>query len=368
MAKVRHLLGISGGKDSAALAIYLKNKYPQLDIEYYFCDTGKELLETYQFIDNLQVFLGKEIVRLRAVEGWPGDPFDYFLEIYGGFLPSKRARWCTKNLKLEPFERFVGNDPVISYVGIRGDEERDGYISKKENIQSIFPFRQNIWSEDVLSKVLANENIPVLVELYQENSHPGDMVEAALKILKTRIAPGYPLNRKLKDILTMNVSLFNRVVLASLRNTEYPIAQLNYFPLVDNEDVLKREDIFNILECSGVGMPGFYREKEFFLDDESGFYSRSRSGCFFCFFQQKIEWVWLLEQHPYLFKEAMAYEKEGFYWKENESLEQLAKPGRVCQIKEEYLKMHEKNLSKKSGFLVDILDIHENEGCSLCFL
>lgn len=27
---VRHILGISGGKDSAALAIYLKKKYPQL--------------------------------------------------------------------------------------------------------------------------------------------------------------------------------------------------------------------------------------------------------------------------------------------------------------------------------------------------
>lgn len=26
---VRHILGISGGKDSAALAIYLKNKYSQ---------------------------------------------------------------------------------------------------------------------------------------------------------------------------------------------------------------------------------------------------------------------------------------------------------------------------------------------------
>ena len=41
--KVRHVLGISGGKDSAALAIYLNNNYPDLNIEYYFCDTGKEL-------------------------------------------------------------------------------------------------------------------------------------------------------------------------------------------------------------------------------------------------------------------------------------------------------------------------------------
>ena len=32
---VRHILGISGGKDSAALAIYLKQNYPSLKIGYY---------------------------------------------------------------------------------------------------------------------------------------------------------------------------------------------------------------------------------------------------------------------------------------------------------------------------------------------
>ena len=59
MKKIRHLLGISGGKDSAALAIYMKDKYPNLDIEYYTCDTGKELEETYQLIKNLENYLGK---------------------------------------------------------------------------------------------------------------------------------------------------------------------------------------------------------------------------------------------------------------------------------------------------------------------
>ena len=44
--KVRHILGISGGKDSAALAIYMKNKYPGLQIEFYNSDTGCELEET----------------------------------------------------------------------------------------------------------------------------------------------------------------------------------------------------------------------------------------------------------------------------------------------------------------------------------
>ena len=50
MSKVRHVLGISGGKDSAALAIYLKRLYPQLLIEYYNTDTKCELAET-NYID-----------------------------------------------------------------------------------------------------------------------------------------------------------------------------------------------------------------------------------------------------------------------------------------------------------------------------
>ena len=128
---VRHVLGISGGKDSAALAIYLTDKYPQLDIEYYFCDTGKELDETYMLIQNLEIYFGKTIIRLEAAQNSHEPPFDHFLKIYGGYLPSSTARWCTKKLKLEPFEKWVGNDPVISYVGIRGDEDREGYISKK---------------------------------------------------------------------------------------------------------------------------------------------------------------------------------------------------------------------------------------------
>jgi 3'-phosphoadenosine 5'-phosphosulfate sulfotransferase (PAPS reductase)/FAD synthetase len=154
MSKVRHVLGISGGKDSAALAIYVKTKYPSIDLEFYTCDTGKELDETYQLIKNLEVYLGIKIKLLKGAENSSEDPFDHFLKMYGGFLPSSQARWCTKKLKLEPFENYVGNDPVISYVGIRGDEEREGYISTKKNIQSIFPFRKNIWSQDVSDKVV----------------------------------------------------------------------------------------------------------------------------------------------------------------------------------------------------------------------
>ena len=60
---VRHLLGLSGGKDSSALAIYMRDRVPEM--EYFFSDTGKELPETYDFLDRLEAFLGKPIVRLN---------------------------------------------------------------------------------------------------------------------------------------------------------------------------------------------------------------------------------------------------------------------------------------------------------------
>ena len=163
---VRHVLGISGGKDSAALAIYMKTKYPDLDIDYYTCDTGKELDETYRLIEKLESFLGQQITKLRAVETSHENPFDHFLKIKGGFLPSSLVRWCTRSLKLEPFERYIGTDQTVSYVGIRGDEDREGYISTKSNIQSIFPFRRNIWSEEIIKKVLSNSSIERMLDLF----------------------------------------------------------------------------------------------------------------------------------------------------------------------------------------------------------
>ena len=152
--KVRNILGISGGKDSAALAIYLKQKYPNLKIEYYNSDTGCELAETELLIDRLSAYLGN-IKRLRAAEDSPEPtPFEHFLKAAGGFLPSPQARWCTKKMKLDEFERYVGDDYAVSYVGIRGDEDRDGYVSSKPNIQSVFPFRRNIWSVDVINRAV----------------------------------------------------------------------------------------------------------------------------------------------------------------------------------------------------------------------
>lgn len=256
----RHILGLSGGKDSAALAIYLRDRVPQM--EYIFTDTGKELRETYEYIDKLEAFLGKPVVRLNAERG-----FDHWLEIYGGYLPSSRMRWCTRQLKLKPFEQYVGDDPVVSYVGIRADEDRDGYISTKPNIRAVFPFR---------------------------------------------------------------------------------------------EDGIRKEDVFRILEESGVGIPDYYRW-------------RSRSGCFFCFFQRKGEWAALLENHPDLFEEAKKYEKidpttgERYTWQNGESLEELAQPERLAQIRRKDAKLDRHGITLADVFATDD-DDEDDRACLICEL
>lgn len=373
MEKVRHVLGISGGKDSAALAIYLRQRHPELDIDYYTCDTGKELQETYDLIDRLNSVLGKNIILYNSIDDLNsplGNPFDHFLAIYGGYLPSSTARWCTNKMKLEPFEKSIGDEPTISYVGIRGDENREGYISKKENIQSIFPFRKNIWSEDVIKKVLNNDKIQDILKLYL--SIDFKLSESILDKVRTPISPKFTQKQKLNSLLDINVKLFNKVVFEFLKTTDYPVGKLDYFPLIENDDVIVVNDVFRILEDSGVGLPAYYKpiEYEVEIDGEvkKGTYQRSRSGCFFCFFQQKIEWVWLLEQHPDLYEAAIEYEKDGYTWAE-ESLADLKKPERVEAIKKDHYLRTQRNKKARSMFSWkdEIMDA-EGEGCASCFI
>lgn len=374
MSNVKHVLGISGGKDSAALAIYMSQRHPDIDIEYYTCDTGKELTETYDLIGKLNSVLGKNIRLYQSIDEVNSpekNPFDHFLAMYGGYLPSATSRWCTGKMKLEPFENEIGDTPTISYVGIRGDENREGYISKRENIQSIFPFRKNIWSEDVVKKFLANNNTAFIVEQYTK-LNPINL-ELILSYVSQPISMRFTLKQKLNALLDADVKLFNQVVFAWLKTTDYPVGQLDSFSLLDNDENLGIDDVFRILDESGVGIPAYYKPITYTVEIDGeikeGTYSRSRSGCFFCFYQQKIEWVWLLEQHPELFEAAITYEKEGYTWMD-EPLVDLKKPERVAAIKREhYIRMNRNKLNAKTStsWQDEILQ-SEGEGCASCFI
>lgn len=163
---VRHILCLSGGKDSTALAIFMRDRQP--DMEYVFTDTGKELQETYEYLNRVEAFLGKPIIRLNDRAG-----FEHWLTVFRGYLPNPSMRWCTKLLKLVPFENYIGEGQVVSYVGIRADENRDGYISHKPNIKAVFPFKDHGIDYQGVIRILKESGIGMPPYLKWGRTHSG---------------------------------------------------------------------------------------------------------------------------------------------------------------------------------------------------
>lgn len=190
-----------------------------------------------------------------------------------------------------------------------------------------------------------------------------------MEIVWEEQSPKYLFSQKLKDLLQLSISTLNHVVFDFLKNYSYPISFLNEYSLLDNEDSIDIHRVYQLFKDNGVKVPGYYQEIEFEINGQKGTYNRSRSGCFFCFYQRKIEWIWLYERHPELFRKAQEYEKDGYSWMDNETLEQIIKPERMAQIKLDYIATLQKKLNgkSKSNKLIDIL-ADENEVCANCFI
>lgn len=144
---MKHIIPISG-KDSLATAIIQKQLQPELDYEYIFNPTGKELPETIEWIKKVEVFLNKPIMfigyDMKQTEEWKK-----------GFRPSMIARWCTRICKILPMEEHFNCEAVV-YYGLRYDEqERIGYINKgKSELVAKYPLREVKYTiEDVLKLV-----------------------------------------------------------------------------------------------------------------------------------------------------------------------------------------------------------------------
>lgn len=136
--KMKHVIGLSGGKDSTVLAFMLKEREPQTDWTYICTPTGDESPEMVDHWIRLEEALEKPIIRVVN----PKAPnLDTLIEAMG-MLPNFRARFCTRILKIEPTIAWcVKNAPVLMHVGLRADEEeREGIYSNL--VTSRFPFRE----------------------------------------------------------------------------------------------------------------------------------------------------------------------------------------------------------------------------------
>ena len=137
---MKHVVGLSGGKDSTCLALALRERHPEIEFEYICTPTGNELPDLFVHLDALEARLGKPILRL----GIGKNLHELVREMK--MLPNFRARWCTRMLKIEPTIEYMQTLPAGSllYVGLRADEEeREGIYG--DEVQSVFPFRTWGW-------------------------------------------------------------------------------------------------------------------------------------------------------------------------------------------------------------------------------
>jgi 3'-phosphoadenosine 5'-phosphosulfate sulfotransferase (PAPS reductase)/FAD synthetase len=115
----RVVASVSGGKDSAAMSLYLT----ELGIEHdrVFCDTGWEHPDTYAYLRGpLTEKLGP-IVELM--------PKKQMVELVKskGIFPSSFRRFCTQELKVYPLAKYIngrmdGGEDIVNAVGIRAAE------------------------------------------------------------------------------------------------------------------------------------------------------------------------------------------------------------------------------------------------------
>lgn len=147
-----HVVALSGGKDSTALALRLAEVEPR-DYLYVCTPTGDELPDMIEHWASLERLLRKPIQRVKAkyslselIEEWNA-------------LPNHRQRWCTRVLKIEPFQAHMLSlareyDRVVAYVGLRADEEmREGaiyptahmHVRTSITVEQRFPLREWGW-------------------------------------------------------------------------------------------------------------------------------------------------------------------------------------------------------------------------------
>ena len=174
-SRTKHVISVSGGKDSLATLLIALERCPAGAVQAIFCDTGNEHEETYRYLEYLEQRLGIKIVRLKAdfseqiaakrafiandqrrgrdkngrkirwsnkakrralaVLHPTGNPF-LDLCLWKGRFPSRKAQFCTQELKRDiavsyQIDLIDAGYSVVSWQGVRRDESQNRRDAKR---------------------------------------------------------------------------------------------------------------------------------------------------------------------------------------------------------------------------------------------
>jgi len=209
----RKVIAISGGKDSVSMALRLAELNPGAEFDYLITPTGNETPDVFEHWQTLEATLGAPLTVIKpayakgeaVVEGchvngswivgewenqkvktpsgktkrirvcvgaqesdgegletWEGDGLLDLIHRQQ-MIPNFRARWCTRQLKIEPIICWlVFNSPVIQFVGLRADEEkREGLYGSIEGVETSYPLRDWGWGLEEVWRYLDAKGIGI---------------------------------------------------------------------------------------------------------------------------------------------------------------------------------------------------------------
>ena len=138
------VLGLSGGKDSTALTMYLLETMEQLpppirNQKRVFITCVNTLVEAppvidhvHKFIERLQLYIEDRGLPVEVVELTPDPEQTFWSNLIGRGYPTpvREFRWCTDRMKIRPATTFIeerseifGDPPVVHFLlGTRFDE------------------------------------------------------------------------------------------------------------------------------------------------------------------------------------------------------------------------------------------------------
>lgn len=157
---VLHVIALSGGDDSSLMSVLLKEREPR-PYNYVCTPTGNELPEMFDHWRKLGEILGKPVMPIMHRTGLKGIIRDQRM------LPNFRARFCTRIAKIEPYRAFLIREaalgPVVSYVGLRADEEgrAGGAYGDIKGVEMRFPLREWGYTDPMVLADLAEREISI---------------------------------------------------------------------------------------------------------------------------------------------------------------------------------------------------------------
>jgi phosphoadenosine phosphosulfate reductase family protein len=156
---MRHIVALSGGKDSSVLALALKEREPEKDYEYICTPTGYEMDTMFDHWRKLGELLGKPIRPVMAERSLAG-----LIQIQRA-IPNSQMRWCTRMSKIVPAKQFyLSAAPCVAYVGLRADEseeDRVGIYGEIEGVTQRYPLREWGWGIKEVWKYLDDRGITI---------------------------------------------------------------------------------------------------------------------------------------------------------------------------------------------------------------